>query len=207
MKAAIKKAAYALAAKAPHLAFGAGPLLEAWVALELGAQLKGNGLQVRIATRPLIGKIEYNKIYYARTSQRTPLKALLTSWLEITTGHYSYEIHNSIRLRGRSLATHEADVCLLNTHGPYPIGLPYAVIECKNYKSGPMPCNAVRSLVAVRADVPNALKSLWCVLSTSKRTANSKLIGDRFGIPTYGNVVPGLGHVDIADIISRMPQL
>lgn len=207
MNAAIKSAAKALAAKSPHLAVGAGPLLEAWVALELGAQLKAKGLKVHIATKLESGKIEYNKKYLVRTSQKTPTKAPGTSWLEITARRRRYEIHNSLQLRGLSWATHEADVCMLNTHGTYPVGLPYVVIECKNYKSGAMPCNAVRSVPTVRADVPNALRSLWCVLSTSKRTANSKLIGDRFGIPTYGSVVPSPGHADIADIIIRMPHL
>lgn len=207
MKTAIKDAARELAAKAPYLAVGAGPLFEAWVALELGAQLNTGGRKVRVATMRPGGTVAYDKTYYVRTSQKTLIKAPFTSWLEVSVGQRTYEIHNSVRLRGLSLATHEADVCLLSVNTPYPTGLPYAVIECKNYKSGPMPCNAVRSLVAVWADVPSALSSLWCVMSTTKRTLNAELIGDRFNIRTFGNVVPFRGSSDIASIISHLPKL
>lgn len=203
---AIKDAAQALAAQAPHLAVGAGPLLEAWVALELGAQLHRNQT-VNIATMEASGNIAYNKPYYVRTNQRTSIKAPLTSWLEFAVGGQRYEIHNSVPLPGRSRATHEADVCLVNVVDPYPKWRVYAVIECKNYKRAPMPCNAVRALVVVKADVRSALSSQWCVLSTTHCTLNAKRIGDEFGIRTFGDVLPSRGHADIALIVSDLPNL
>ncbi|MDQ3288619.1 MAG: hypothetical protein M3Q42_10255 [Pseudomonadota bacterium] len=207
MNDAITHAAQTLAAKAPHLAVGAGPLLEAWVALELGAQLNTGNQKVRVATMEADGSIAYDETYYVRITQRTSIKAPFTSWLEFAVGRRRYEIHNSVRLLGLSQATHEADVCLMSVQGLYPRGLPYAVIECKNYKRGSMPCNAVRALVVVRADVPSALSSQWCVVSTTTRTLNAKRIGNRFGIRTFGNVVPARGHANIALIVADLPKL
>lgn len=206
MEQAIKDAAAALAAGAPDLTAGSGPLLEAWVALELGAQLNAFAVAVavRVVTHETTG-LTYDQTYFVRTSQRTALKAVGTSWLEITTAHETYEIHNSIQLRGISGATHEADVCVLGFPHAYPAGLPYAVVECKHYdKASYMPCNAVRALVAVRIDVPSVGWSHWSVLSTAKLSRNARLLGQHFDISTFGSVTPSHLNGDVAQITFRL---